>query len=82
MSTYAEPAHDPVCIGCWKFPSQIEEYRIAVEEIAADTGVRYTPEEYVRQEEGTYNDQNGHFACTDCYIKMGMPSSPQGWVAP
>jgi hypothetical protein len=37
---------------------------------------------YVRNEEGTYNQDNGHFLCTDCYIKAGMPSSSLGWVCP
>jgi hypothetical protein len=41
-----------------------------------------TPEQYVSAEEGTLNRENGHFACTTCYIKMGMPSSPRGWKAP
>lgn len=66
----------PTCIGCGKHPDDIEEYR----EIVA--GTDEAPDDYVRQEEGTYNPANGHFACTDCYIEMGMPSSPRGWVAP
>jgi hypothetical protein len=41
-----------------------------------------TPEQYVRSEEGTFNLKNGHFACTACYINIGMPSSPRGWKAP
>jgi prepilin-type N-terminal cleavage/methylation domain-containing protein len=38
----------------------------------------------VKEEEGTYNHENGHFLCTDCYIAAGMPSKPypQKWVAP
>jgi hypothetical protein len=40
-----------------------------------------TPERYVWAEEGTLNPKNGHFLCTEDYIKAGMPSSPQGWVA-
>ncbi len=67
---------EPVCIRCKKRPGQIEEYI----EAAADEEM--TPDEYVRQEEGTYNRENGHFLCTPCYVKAGMPSSPQGWVAP
>lgn len=65
-----------ICIGCNKSPDEIEEYV----EAAADANM--TPEGYVSREDGTYNRENGHFACTDCYIKMGMPSSPRGWVAP
>lgn len=66
----------PLCVGCGKPPEQIQEYV----EYAADEDM--TPDEYVRSEEGTYNKENGHFLCTTCYIKAGMPSSPQGWVAP
>lgn len=41
-----------------------------------------TADQYVRTEEGTYNPANGHFVCTPCYIEIGMPSSPTGWIAP
>lgn len=44
-----------------------------------------TPAEWVIQEEGTYNRENGHFACDSCYINIGQPSRPMsegGWVAP
>lgn len=72
------PYMEPLCIGCSKTPDQIEEYV----EAAAEEDM--TPDEYVRCEEGTYNRANGHFACTPCYIAMGMPSRPypQTWVAP
>lgn len=66
----------PICIGCHKNPDQIEEY-IEMGELED-----MTPNNYVRAEEGTYNRKNGHFVCTDCYIEMGMPSSPTGWIAP
>jgi hypothetical protein len=65
-----------ICIGCGKTPDQIEEY------IDAASALDMTPAEYVRSEEGTFNPDNGHFACTGCYIAMGMPSSPRGWIAP
>ncbi len=64
------------CIGCNKEPHEIPEYA----EMADIEGI--TPEQYIRSEEGTLNRENGHFACTGCYIRMGMPSSPRGWVAP
>ena len=67
---------DPVCIGCNKQPHEIEEYI----ECAKEEGE--TPAEYVRKEEGTYNHTNGHFLCTICYVKQGMPSSSRGWIAP
>lgn len=68
-----------ICTGCNKTADELEEYI----ESAKDAGM--TVEQYVREEEGTYNPQNGHFLCTDCYIKAGMPSNhyPQkGWIAP
>lgn len=66
----------PLCTGCNKHPDQITEY------IAAAFDEECTPDEYVRNEEGTYNTKNGHFLCTACYIEAGQPSSPNGWVAP
>lgn len=67
----------PLCTGCKKHPDEIEEYQ--------DPEIRdpnQSADDYVRAEEGTYNRENGHFLCTDCYIAAGMPSSPRGWVAP
>jgi hypothetical protein len=64
------------CIGCDKAPHEIDEY---IEMAAAED---MTPEQYVRSEEGTFNRENGHFACTRCYIAMGMPSNSRGWKAP
>lgn len=61
---------------CKRTPDQISEYV----EFAEMEGV--TPEEYVWAEEGTLNTENGHFLCTDCYMKAGMPSSPTGWRCP
>lgn len=68
----------PLCTGCNKHPNEIEEY------IDGATECEMTPDAYVREEEGTYNHANGHFLCTDCYIKAGMPSLryPAKWVAP
>lgn len=66
----------PICCDCRKRPDQIDEYI----EAAADEEM--TPTQYVRAEEGTYNPINGHFCCTECYIKRGMPTHPNGWKAP
>lgn len=67
-----------ICTGCNKEPKEIPEFV----ECAAEENI--TPDEYVWQEEGTLNRSNGHFLCTDCYIKEGMPSLPypKRWVAP
>lgn len=70
------PKPTPVCIGCKLRPGDIPEY---IEMASLED---MTPEEFVRTEEGTYNLDNGHFACTTCYIRMGLPTEPFGWVAP
>lgn len=57
----------PICVGCSKKPNEISEYV----DIAAMTGE--SPNDYVRKHEGTFNQNNQHFYCTDCYIKAGMP---------
>ena len=71
-----------MCIGCGKSPADIEEYV----EAAAEDPLRCNgdADEYAWLEEGTMNRANGHFACTPCYIKMGMPTagSRKRWVAP
>lgn len=65
-----------ICTGCNKTPSEIPSIVMfaEMEEI--------TPDEFVRENEGTFNESNGHFLCDEDYIKAGMPSSPNGWVAP
>lgn len=67
----------PICIGCNRRPDQITEYVNMVRNSAI------SPDEAVRREEGTYNPDNGHFACSACYFRMGAPSMPwPGWKAP
>lgn len=68
----------PICTGCNKPASEIDEYI----ESAKEYGL--TVEQYVAEEEGTYNPTNGHFLCTNCYINAGLPSLPypKQWVAP
>lgn len=63
------------CTGCGKSPSELDEY------IGAGEANGMTPDDYCWDEEGTLNRENGHFLCTSCYIKAGMPSSPRGWTA-
>jgi hypothetical protein len=72
---HKESTHNrPLCIGCGKHPTDLSEY------IDSEDGQH--PDDYVRREEGTYNHENGHFLCTDCYTRFGMPWSATGWVAP
>lgn len=66
----------PRCQGCMKRPEEIDEYVVSAREHSL------TPDEYCKQEEGTFNHENGHFLCTQCYIEAGMPEHPQGWVCP
>lgn len=66
----------PICIGCGKTPDQIPEYIV----YGRENGMSAI--DFCRTEEGTYNPETNHFACTDCYIKMGSPSSLAGWKAP
>lgn len=66
----------PICTGCLKRPADIAEYA----EAAVGWGME--PDAYVKAEEGTYNPENGHFLCTDCYERAGSPTAPGGWVAP
>ena len=66
----------PRCFRCNKTADELSEY----DSYAKDEGISNA--EYVEREEGTFNVVNGHFACTSCYIAIGMPSSPRGWVAP
>lgn len=67
---------DLLCIGCNKSPADLDEYS-GIAEIED-----MSPDDYVWEEEGTLNRENGHFLCTDCYVRAGMPSTPRGWVAP
>lgn len=56
------------CAHCGKEPHEISEYV----SIARQEGY-VTPIDAVIHNEGTYNPANGHFYCTSCYIKLGMP---------
>lgn len=68
----------PVCAFCGKRPEELEEY------VKAARDEEMTPDEYVREEEGTFNSATGTFACTECYVALGCPSRPypDSWKAP
>jgi hypothetical protein len=78
MDAVTDTPMNPHCIGCGKTPAELSDYT----DLAAAVGM--TPDDYVRAEEGTFNNANGHFACDTCYIRMGMPVGRNGrrWVAP
>jgi hypothetical protein len=64
-----------VCCECKRKPRDIPGYI----SMAAEFGI--TPEEFVRQNEGTLNTSTGLFCCDGCYIKLGTPTSRKGWKA-
>ena len=76
------PTETPVCAYCHRTPDEIPEYT----DYAVDAGMTNT--QYVLAEEGTLNPRNNHFACDECYIRIGTPSGVDGrggpgrWVAP
>lgn len=73
---------DPYDPKCERWAEQIPE----IMSLARSKAMR--PEMFVVAEEGTYNPENGHFLCTSCYIREGMPTEPRnpetgrGWVCP
>lgn len=72
-----------VCFRCGRRPEEITEYQILASEINQDGHRQITAAQAVREEEGTFNPVTGHFACTECYIKIGQPSGyGQRWRAP
>lgn len=76
--------YDPVCK---RYAADMDSYDSFLFESEEDEAARgpATPqmrEEYVMNEEGTYNPVNGHFTCDTCYISIGMPSGPAGWRCP
>tara|TARA_R110000824_G_scaffold69581_3_gene179140 strand:+ start:4216 stop:4416 length:201 start_codon:yes stop_codon:yes gene_type:complete len=63
------------CMNCGKHPKDLPCYSEMAREM------KVTAADYVRSEEGTFNEVTQTFACDDCYILMGCPSSPEGWKA-
>ena len=55
------------CVICGKEPNELVEYKV----IAEMEGT--TPERFVRDNEGTYNEKEDIFCCTNCYINIGQP---------
>lgn len=68
---------EPYCFRCGKPASSFSEYDNYLEPNYIGSRA-----EAVRAEEGTYNRDTNRFACDACYIAIGQPSSPSGWVAP
>lgn len=57
-----------ICFKCGQRPQDLLEYKIAIED-----GSYATPEEFVEEQEGTYDRVSRTFLCTSCYIDEGMP---------
>lgn len=55
----------PTCRCCKKKASDLLEYKMAAEE----EGNGMTPDSYVRENEGTYDEELNSFICTTCYVK-------------
>lgn len=60
---------------CGKTPSEISEYVTA----AAMDGYA-TAEDYVRENEGTFDPVHNKFLCTSCYVDLGCPVIGVGGV--
>lgn len=56
-----------VCLRCGARPQDLAEYLVSSEEYGC------TPEEYVVQQEGTYDISSRTFLCTRCYVAVGTP---------
>jgi hypothetical protein len=73
----------PYCPGCQRQAYAIE----SIQHFALLNET--TAEEFVRQEEGTYNPSNEHFLCDDCFIRIETASGGRlvgpndtRWVCP
>jgi len=67
----------PICFRCGKRPDELDEYAMVKEP-------NQTADQFVREEEGTFNLKTNQFVCTACYIAIGQPSfsAPRRWCAP
>ncbi len=61
------------CARCRKVPAEVVD-RAWLEE-------GELAEHYILVNEGTLDRATGAFLCDECYIAVGMPSSPTGWKA-
>jgi hypothetical protein len=76
----------PICTGCNRHPADIPGYADEAPTYFGEyppLGGRGQPlADLYAREDGTYNSENGHFLCDQCYIAPGSPTAPGGWVAP
>lgn len=64
------------CIDCGKKP---EEIKYIVNNAKAD---KVTPDEWIKENEGTFNRENNKFYCDPCYIAAGTPLGKAGAEQP
>ena len=84
MNLLPQP-YDPMCDRLAENIEYLDTFwASSKEELEATDPLEYPVKraEYIRREEGTYNKENGHFLCDECYIRAGMPTSPNGWKCP
>lgn len=82
FQNHVDDPEDPICLGCAQRPHEIDGYILAYMSEMEGHPTKDQVRRWVIHNEGTYNEENGHFMCDACYIINGMPSSPDGWVAP
>jgi hypothetical protein len=61
-----------ICKRCNRTPDEIYEYQHEAKLEGSD------PWAFVRENEGTYNEEDGTFLCTRCYILAGTPIWKEG----
>lgn len=67
----------PHCFRCGRGPEETFEGFYGHPGDHYETGLAYC-----LSEEATYNPTTSHFACDGCYIAIGTPAGPAGWLAP
>lgn len=74
--TMVEERPSPRCAGCGRVPADIPDLVSYLEP-------GQTADEYVREEEGTFDPATGAFLCDYCYVRAGQPSGafPHRWTA-
>lgn len=73
---WVEKKLEPIsCFRCGRAPSEIPGIVMGAQ------AEEQTPDEFAR-DDGTFNIYTNHFACDECYIAIGQPSSSMGWKAP
>lgn len=57
------------CPECKKDPTELKEIQFHAEQ------EEMSEFQFIKEMDGTYCKHTGLFLCTDCYIKLGMPSN-------